>query len=175
MERKSAGDHRGSCRSFGPKSLTVLCVGIAVLIGVAPARAVTIGQLAPGNPPSSICGYQHLDTVQTNVTSGSPYVVPPFGATIVSWSTNAGPATGSPQLDTFKVYRRVGPGAYMIVGHDGPRELADGTVNSFPISISVQPGDQIGLYWDAGPFSTACEFVADSADDFSEHSGSLAD
>lgn len=156
------------------KSWFAICLGALSLSAAAPAEATTIGQLAPRSP-SAICGFQHLDTVQTTVTSGNGYTVPPFGARIVSWSTNAGSSGGIPQNYTFKVFRPTGPSRFMVVAHDGPRLLTDGTLNSFAVNIAVQPGDIIGLYWDTGGVSTACEFVATSHDDYLENPGNLPD
>jgi hypothetical protein len=157
------------------KSWFAICVGAVALTFPASGQATTIGQLAPGNPPPVICGFGKEDTVQTTITSGTSYTVPPFGAKIVQWSTNAGAFIGGPQVYTFKVFRPAGPSRFTVVGHDGPHLLTDGTLNSFPVDIAVKPGDIIGLYWDAGSFSTACEFIATSADDYLERSGGLAD
>jgi hypothetical protein len=48
---------------------------------------------------------------------------------------------------------------YMVVGHDGPRPLAAGTLNSFPASVQVKPGDVLGLN-SGSPAQTACGFQA---------------
>lgn len=150
------------------------CLAALSLAGASPAAATTIGQLAPASPAASICGFQDLDIVQTVVTAGNTYAVPPYGATIVSWSTNASTEVG--QLYTLKVFRKISaPATYMVVAHDGPRPLAAGALNTFPVDIAVKPGDIIGLNFHQGMASSACEFIAMPADDYFERSGSLGD
>jgi hypothetical protein len=174
MERGiETGRTAGSRSRIGRGLLSVVCAGAVWLFTAAPASAATIGQLAPDNPAMALCGFQDRDIVQTTVTSGSTYVVPPYGATIVSWSTNASPETT--QLYTFKVFRRLGPARFTVVAHDGPHLLVGGTLNTFPVNIAVVPGDFIGLYFHQGPASSACEFLATNADDYVEYVGGLAD
>ena len=102
-----------------PRLLPAICLSAVCLVAAAPARAATIGQLAPGTPASGICGFDNRDIVQTTVISGNSYVVPPFGARIVSWSTNASTASGNTLLYTLKVFRKLGTGSYRVVAHDG--------------------------------------------------------
>ncbi len=95
--------------------------------------------------------------MQLSVTSGTSYAVPAVG-TITSWSTNA--AAGGGQTFTLKVFRKFAdPAFYAVVGHDGPRPLTGGLVNTFPASIAVKPGDLIGLHT-TGSANTACTFAA---------------
>jgi hypothetical protein len=110
----------------------------------APA-AVTIGQLAPPNPSSETSA--DTDRVQPSVTSGNSYVVPATGGittwTLTSWSHTA--ATDLVQQLTMKVFRKVGdPLDYTVVGHDGPRDLAPGVVNTFQTNLQVKAGDVLG-------------------------------
>lgn len=92
------------------------------------------------------------------MTSGSSYVVPGTG-TITSWSHNA--TAGPDQTLTMKIFRRVAePARYMVVGHDGPRPLAESTLNTFPTSIPVNPGDVLGLNQASGGGGTQCRFPA---------------
>jgi hypothetical protein len=150
-----------------------VCLSAFSLVSASPAGAATIGQLAPGSPANAICGFQDTDIVQAVITSGSSYEVPPFGARITSWSTNA--SIEANQLYTLKVFRRLAMTTYMIVAHDGPRPLIPGTLNTFPVSIAVKPGDVIGLNFHQGPASSACEFAATSQDIEYNRTGSLAD
>jgi hypothetical protein len=48
---------------------------------------------------------------------------------------------------------------YTAVGHDGPRPLAGGALNTFPSSIAVKPGDVIGLSYNVAPPAKAAVFV----------------
>ena len=120
---------------------------------------MTIGQLAPGSSPPAPCKLGPFDSLQPTVTSGSSYVVPPGGAKIVSWSTNAAPGTG--QMMTLKVFRQVSGFTYKVVGHDGPHQLTPGAVNTFQTDIPVEPGDVIGNNDDnASETPNACVFSA---------------
>jgi hypothetical protein len=104
------------------------------------AASVTLGQLAPTPAGTTVSGY---DFAQLTVSSGNSYTVPQNG-TITSWSTNA--MSGGGQTLTMKVFRKVvDPAFYKVVGLDGPRNLAGGLLNTFPVSIPVQTGDLIGL------------------------------
>ena len=137
-------------------SLTTL----GVMATTSPAGgAVTLGQLAPGTPSASDCVAELLDVVQPTVTIGNTYVAPVTG-TITSWSTSAGPGNG--QHLFMKVFRKVAePKTWMIVGHDGPRDLAPAVVNTFPTNIAVKAGDVLGLNTgDANIAHNACSFEA---------------
>ena len=156
------------CRSLA----RLLCPPALLLAAsVSPAHAaVTIGQLAPPNSPA-ICGTPAFDRIPQTVTSGNSFLVPGAG-TIVSWSHNA--AAGAGQTLTMKIFRKIGdPMVYMIVGHDGPRPLAAGTLNSFPASVQVKPGDVLGLN-SGSPAQTACGFLA-AGDSHLFRPGNLAD
>jgi hypothetical protein len=134
------------------------------------AASVTIGQLDP-NPGAFLCPATARDYAQGTVASGNPYVVPEVG-TITSWSLNAAGAAN--QMLTMKVFRKVGdPARLMVVGHDGPRPLAASTVNTFPASIPVKPGDVLGLNA-AGTSMTSCYFTA-PGDSVLSKLGNLAD
>src|SRR5688572_10100057 len=45
----------------------------------------------------------------------------------------------------MKVFRQVSGVNYSVVGHDGPRPLSAGSVNTFATSVPVQAGDLLGL------------------------------
>jgi hypothetical protein len=150
-----------------------VCTAAVLLIaGASPAAAsVTIGQLAPGTPMGFADPSGMFDVLQPAVTSGNTYVAPGNG-TITSWSHNA--AVGAGQTMTFKVFRPVSGSTYAVVGHDGPRSLTGGAVNTFPASIGVQPGDVIGLFFSVTPPAKAW-FFAVPGDAFLQRLGSLAD
>jgi hypothetical protein len=122
-------------------SKVTLLTAVALAIWAAPADAsVTLGSL-----PASPFGMQSgTDYAQLAVSSGPGYVVPGNG-TITSWRTNA--ISASNQKLTMKIFRKVAdPAFYMVVAHDGPRDLASGLVNPFTTSIPVQAGDIPGVY-----------------------------
>jgi hypothetical protein len=159
-----------------------LAVSLGVLwlaASVAPAAAVTIGQLAPGAPPLATCNNEPFDLLQPTVTSGNPYVVPSMPpATVLevtSWSTNAAAVAG--QRYTMKIFRKVAePTTYMVVGHDGPRDLTSAAVNTFSTSIPVKPGDVLGMNDnDGSAVDNACNFSVAGGDSFLFLGGNLAD
>ncbi len=142
------------------------------------AASVTIGQLAPANPPVT-CVISPFDLVQPTVASGNSYTVPalpPASALVVSsWSHNA--AAGAGQMLTMKVFRKVAdPNTYQVVGHDGPRPLSASALNTFPASIAVKAGDVLGLNdVNASTVSNACLFATDPGESHLEVFGDLAD
>lgn len=146
--------------------------GLASLLlaaGVSPAFAsVTLGQLAPADPED--CG-DGFDVLQPTVTSGNTYVSPATG-TVTSWSTRASPVAGKSL--SMKIFRKVAdPVTYTVVGHDGPRPLNAGAVNTFPTSIPVNAGDVLGLH--TGPVNdTGCIFPV-PGESFPALEGSLGD
>ena len=121
--------------------------------------SVTIGQLAPdlgpGMPPLTACGADS-DSVIPEVASGNSYVFPGAGV-ITSWSHNA--AAGDLQMLGLKVLRHLGGAEFLVVAQNGPRALAAGSLNTFPVNIPVLAGDILAL--NTGPPgapATACEF-----------------
>jgi Ca2+-binding RTX toxin-like protein len=134
-----------------------LSVSLATLslIATAPSAgaAVTIGQTATSNVSCSGL----VDLVQPTVTSGNSYVVPATVATgtITSWSAQANAGGG---MLAMKVYRPLGGSSYMVVGHDGPRALNGGELNTFPASVAVKAGDVLGNSTPSDPGGPACLF-----------------
>jgi hypothetical protein len=104
--------------------------------------AVTIGEVFAA--PTGCAN--NNDWVQESAASGT-YVVPGNGS-ITSWSHNAGPGAG--QVMTMKIWRRVAGQTYTVVGHDGPRTLTQGFLNTFPASLQVKVGDFLGLHTSSG-------------------------
>jgi hypothetical protein len=96
--------------------------------------------------------------VQPTVTSGAPYVVPPTGVKITSWSTQANDQPN--QHVKLKVYRPLAGLSYQVVGHDGPFTLTPSEVNTFATNLAVQPGDVLGLGVTAGSPNVSCAFTA---------------
>jgi hypothetical protein len=145
-----------------------------LIASASPATAsVTIGQLAPGSPPVGVCNTQSFDMMQPIVTSGAPYVVPGAG-TITSWSTSASADAG--QKYRMKVFRQVAGLTYMVVGHDGPRDLTAGALNTFPASIPVKRGDVLGINDnDGSAVMNACSSSTTSGDFLSLKRVNLAD
>jgi hypothetical protein len=152
--------------------MAACAAAVLLLAGVSSAGAsVTIGQLPLGTPTGFADPSGSLDVAQPTVASGNSYTAPGVG-TIISWSHNA--ASGAGQSMTFKVFRKVSGSTYTVVGHDGPRVLTGGTVNSFPASIGVQTGDVIGLSFGLAPPAKAWFFAA-LTDSFLQRNGNLAD
>jgi hypothetical protein len=151
----------GGGRLFKRFALAASLAALSLSVGASSAgAAVTIGQIAPANPPQT-CSGAHTDLVQPTVTSGNTYVVPalPPATSLVinSWSHSA--FNGPNQEITMKVWRHVTGMTYRAVGHDGPRAPNPGVVNSFSgISVPVQPGDVLGL--NRGIPASNCVFSA---------------
>jgi hypothetical protein len=76
----------------------------------------------------------------------------------------------------MKVFRRVSGINYQAVGHDGPRALTAGALNSFTTSIKAKPGDLLGMNDNSvnPPVSTACT-SASTGNTVFFGSGNLAD
>ncbi len=148
-------------RALRRLALAASLAGLSLAANAPSAPAsVTIGQLAPG-VPTTTCTTMDFDALQASITSGASYLVPAAG-TLTSWSHKAIAASG--QQLTMKVFRKVAdPATYQVVGHDGPRNLTGGVLNSFPTKIAVQPGDVLGLNT-RSPTATACGFVAAPGD-----------
>jgi hypothetical protein len=138
--------------------LALLALLASLALASSAAAETTIGQLAPGTP-SADCIFSPSDALQPTVTSGNSYVVPAGGVAITSWSTNA--AAGSGQMLEMKVFRKIGGATtYQVVGHDGPRPLTGGTINTFAVNVPVQAGDVLGFNdVNAATVNSACIFA----------------
>jgi hypothetical protein len=147
------------------------------LAGASPSPAagsVTIGQLAP--TPTPECSSTLDQGPASTVTSGASYVVPSTGGvtdwTLTSWSHNA--TAGAGQHLTMKIFRKVAdPRTYQVVAHD-IRTLSPSTLNTFPVSIRVKPGDFLGQNGGT-PVQSACFFAAGFGDTYLDRGGNLAD
>ena len=130
--------------------LVASLVALSLLSSASTAgAAVTIGQTAPPGPATQICPTAY-DQLNPTVTSGNSYVSPVSG-TITSWSTQE-PSGGQTAM---KVFRPLGGLNYMVVGQEGPHNLAPG-LNTFPASVAVKAGDVLGSN---GAGGAACAFA----------------
>lgn len=125
--------------------LTALFGVAGILTTAAPALAgTTIGQAVGGvtcNPgPYTI--WQPSGSVS--------YAVPTGNWTITSWSTQAG---GSGGQMAIVVVRPAGGGTYKVIAVGPTETLTSSSLNTFGVSIPVQGGDLLGL-WYSG--STDC-------------------
>jgi hypothetical protein len=153
--------------------LAVALAALGVLAFSSSAAAqIVVGQVAPGVPTESTCEFETpYDEFQTAITSGASYAAPSAGV-ITSWSINEGPGAGPLGL---KVFRPLGGGAYLVVGHDGPRPLTPNALNTFPVSIPVQAGDIVGMAVPAGAPSTCAFYTGQAGDTIGYTQGSAAD
>jgi hypothetical protein len=144
-----------------PARIAAFAVGLALVLAVPQASAVTIGQLAP--TATEQCNQGPYDFIQPFVDSGAGYEVPATGGigswTLTSWSTNATPDTG--QMVSLKIFRKTTePSTYRVIAHEGPHSLAPG-LNQFAADVKVEPGDFLGLNWNGPPAASgACTFFA---------------
>ncbi len=137
-QKEPTAGMRAEIRGLGALGIAVCALAVTATA----ANAVTIGQLAPGSPPAAVAISSPFDLIQATVTSGRSYVVPAGGSEITSWSTNA--AAGAGQQLKFKVFRHISGSQWKVVGSD-LETLTGGRVNTFAVSIPVEPGDAIGL------------------------------
>jgi hypothetical protein len=138
-------------------SVAVLCVSGALALAAPAAHAVTIGQL-PATVPTPSCS-SNTDRAMLTVADGNSYTVPSTGGvtnwTLTSWSHFA--TTNATQQLTMKVFRKVSdPTTYMVVAHDGPRDLTPSQINTFNVNVPVKAGDILGLNGLSSPSSNAC-------------------
>lgn len=153
--------------------ISIALVALACLaIPVAAQAQETIGQLAPAHPGNQVG--RSVDLWQASVAPGVGYTVPAAGL-ITSWSTEAGAEPG--QLLSFKILRPLGGDRFVVVGHDGPRPLSPGALNTFKTGIPVQAGDILALgAKNADTVPSAALFrTGDNADLFAEMEGDAAD
>jgi hypothetical protein len=168
--------------SRGPRLLrrfalaaSLAALSLAASGSPAGAASVTIGQLAA--VPAPPCTIAPVERAQPTVTSGNPYVVPATGGVtswvLTSWSHAAGTSTG--QTLTMKIYRKVAdPATFQVVGHDGPRPLVGGTINTFQASVPVRSGDVLGFHQPTAT-PTACRLTAPGDTFQFFHPGTLND
>jgi hypothetical protein len=151
-------------------ALTIASIALALCAVRASAATVTIGKVAPLNPPTACLGGS-VDFTMPNVISGNSYVLPTSG-TLISWSHSAAATLG--QNYTFKVFRKIAdPTTYQVVAHDGPRLLNPSTINTFPINIPVKAGDVIGFHGAA--VNHACTFSDPNSQTYLTNFSDLAD
>ena len=164
---------RRSRTRFALVGSTAFLVSGMLLAAASPAGAVTIGRLAPGTSPGTVCDNSPFDIVNPTVSSGPNYEVPSYGVAIGAWSTNA--AAGAGQQLELKIFRPLSGDTFLQVGHDGPRNLTPSSVNTFSgLNIPVKPGDLIGLNdGNADDVPNACAFVG--PDDLVQRGGNLND
>jgi hypothetical protein len=136
---------------------------LAFLFSSSAAAQITVGQTAPGFSPPAECEEEFaFDEWQRAVAVDTTSYVVPTAGVLTSWSTNA--AAGPNQILTLKVLHRVGALSFAVAAHDGPRPLAPGVLNTFPIAVPVKQGDAIGLNTPTA-VPTACTFATGLTED----------
>jgi hypothetical protein len=167
---------RLSCVSARLVYLGVTAVGALMLFpaGSAQAAPVTIGQLAPANPPA-YCTLGPFESLPIPPTPGASYSVPAPGGVITSWSTNA--TAGAGQSLEFKIFKPIEIGhTYLVVAHDGPRAIVPSALNTFKVRIPVQADNLISLNdLNASEVPNACAFKDGTTDKEGFETGNLAD
>jgi len=141
-------------RRFAFTTAVFFVLGLGVLAGPALADTV-IGQTVTSGASCVPSGWVGFDV-------GAPvsYTVPAGGGTITSWSTQAGPDSGT-QL-ALVVVRPLGGSQYKVVAISATETLTPSVINTFPVSISVQGGDVIGA-WVVND-SYVCDVTSDPGD-----------
>jgi hypothetical protein len=122
--------------------LCFLSLAVLACTAQAASASATIGQLLPPYAAGS-CG---ATVAQTAVETGTQsYAVPAGGGVITSWQTQTGPNAGKVKLKVFRA--TANPTQYLIVGEEGPHNIAANTSPSFSsnVRVPVQGGDLLGL------------------------------
>ncbi len=138
---------------LGLLTLSLACVAILAAPGA--LAQVVVGQTASlALPPVPCEPEQPTDEIQLTASSGPSYRVSTAGI-LTSWSTFA--HGGPNQALTLKVFRKTAPFTYFVVGQD-TRRLVPNVLNTFPVSIPVQPLDLLGLNVPGGGLESPCLF-----------------
>lgn len=150
------------------RALLLGTVASLAVCGAAQAQ-ITIGAI-PDQTPPAVCnnGIPNsipFDIAQETVAPGVTYRAPVDGV-ITSWSTRA--AAGPNQRLSLKLVNPFESG-FLVLAHDGPRDLAPGQVNTFRTLIPVRAGELLAL--NAGAAPTACEVFSDEPGDSTLFSG----
>jgi hypothetical protein len=115
---------------------SLIAAGAMSLLTAMPAAAATeIGTTF--DPGTSYCGNHSLQSVSP---ADDSYAAP-FSGVITSWSFQA----SEPGQLKFKVGRNAGGNNWTIVGESGVETAGANSLNTFPVRISVQTGDLIGI------------------------------
>ena len=122
--------------------LVVALFGLVSIGGASGATTTTVGQTDAA--ANYVCGSGGEYDLTTAVTSGSAYVVPPGDWTVNSWSTFAGSMGGSMSMVVFRP--TVDIGAYTVVATSPVQTLTPSSLNTFPTSVRVKGGDQVGFW-----------------------------
>jgi hypothetical protein len=151
--------------------ILIVLTSFAIPAGAGAAQT-TIGQLAPLNSALACSGPSLF--LQSALGSGPSYAAPGPGA-VTSWSTTA--AAGAGRTLTLKVLRPFSGGSFQVVGHDGPRTLVPGRVNTFETGIPVEANDILALNTESSDPALigACTFFGGVGDVLAEAPGSPVD
>jgi hypothetical protein len=124
------------------RSWVAVAVGLVAL--VVPASASGTTQIGQTFAPDGGCAIGVTNIQSTS--PGSSYAAPSPGV-ITSWSYHA---PGVPSQVKFKVARPAGGTSFTTVGQGALETPTQGVVNTYPVRISVQAGDVIGLFVSSG-------------------------
>ncbi len=123
------------------RAATLAATAIAVALCAPPARAATIGNLAPVGTPAGCASCTFL---QRDVAPTSPsYLVPEGAWTVTDWSASGGHSEGTARL---AILRPTGdPGRYLVAARSEPETVPASRVGRFATEIGVVGGDVVGL------------------------------
>jgi hypothetical protein len=130
----------------------------AVLVGsAAGASPLTVGQAPPPNASFT----QNLLILQTGVSSGTSYTVPPGTWRVTSWSVNVGIDFGGvgPMAAVFATPN--GSDNYTIDAVTPMETPALSMLNTFPVDLTVHDGDVLGIWNGTGFVENAINTGAD--------------
>jgi len=121
-----------------------LVAAAPVLLWALPGKAgaaVQLGQVSPGDPPSSCAAGNFLQATTSATTN--PYEVPSPGGVITRWSHRGNETDAA--SGRLQVWRAASPSNFTLVGRSTREDFTAGVVESFPTRIRVSAEDVLGL------------------------------
>jgi hypothetical protein len=126
----------------GGLSIVALSLVVTLVIAAPVGAATPLGQLRPPAALQFECP-GGLNTVQTLVQDGTPYVVPSAGV-ITQWSHRTGDVTaGSGRLQVWRGNLMFT--TFTLVGRSDLQSFSSGATHSFATRIPVSAGDLLGM------------------------------
>ena len=140
----------------------LLCCGALMLAPAAGAQQIVVGQTASPSSPPITCNetFSYVE-FQEAIAGGNSYVFPSAGL-VTSWSVWGG-STGAQEFGV-KILRPVIGNSYKVVGGEVGFSLLPGVLNTYPLSVQVEPGDILGTQYYGGG-AAPCQFGTGSSGD----------
>jgi hypothetical protein len=144
----------------------LLGVLLLALVGAAPAAdsasSVVLGTSPPGATDNCGNGAGNETIVPMNLDSTSPQYVATFDAVATSMTYSAASAPAGAQVRAVFA-RPAAAGSYTVSAKSELFPMVAGTVTTYPIRVSVQVGDYLGLNVKGAGVSVACYYLDDGS------------